>query len=177
MNKIIDVRIDMHTDPSVFCLFDSIETDHLIFDLAQLDCSHDFKLKSVLCQNTNLSGGNLLAIENDLAVWYYYSAINQNCLFNSSHTKPLKVRYGNEVLETVFEGLWCSSAEAINHWFPKTMVMEVRATETRDEFESSLGHPLRRRCCHCNKPVKDARLARGVGAGAYRIRRRRAAAT
>ena len=142
MNKIIDIRVDLNTDtsqsPSVFCLFDSIETDHLIFDLAQSTCSSDFKSKSVLCQNTDLSGGNLLAIDNDLAVWYYYSAINQNYLFPSP-TKLLKVRYESQVLETTFEGLWSSSAEATNFWFPETMVMEIRASRTRDEFNSSIG--------------------------------------
>jgi hypothetical protein len=67
MNKLLDVRVNMHLNnnqrPEVICLFDEIKTNHLIY--VKRDCSDD-------------SGYNLLAVDNDLASYYFFSAANSS---------------------------------------------------------------------------------------------------
>lgn len=146
MNKIIDVKVDLYTGsnqrPTVFCLFDSIETDHLIFDMAGAGCSNEFRSKSILVQKTDLSGFNLLSIDNDLVVWYYYSAVNADTYFTPYQNVTLKIRQESQVIERTFSGLWGNNSEAINFWFPQTLVMEVRGSKSREEFETTLGFPM-----------------------------------
>lgn len=142
MNSIIDVRVGMNFDskmrPAVYCLFDSIETSDLIFDIAGSP-TRQKKEKDVLLKTMDISGLNLLAISNDLAVWYYYSAANTHGFFQNI---ILKIRKENEVVDQFFEGLWMSNAEAVNHWFPKTLVMSIVATDKEEEFQSLTGKPM-----------------------------------
>lgn len=87
----------------------------------------------------DISGFNLLAISNDLAVWYYYSAVNNNGFFRN---QIIKIRNKNEIVDRVFEGLWANNAEAINLWFPENLVMTVLATDKKNEFYHLKGRPL-----------------------------------
>ena len=141
MNKIIDVKVDMHLEthqkPDVHCLFDEIKTDHLVFDVAGSECSDEFKSRHLMT-TMDISGFNLLAIDNDLAVWYFFSAV----VPSSNIENNLKLRVDGEIIEKRFTGLWCNNAEAINFWFPKTLVMRIRGSRTREEFDSTLGVPM-----------------------------------
>lgn len=142
MNTIIDVRVGMNFEskmrPVVYCLFDSIETDDLIFDVAASP-TRQKEEKDVLLNTMDISGFNLLSISNDLAVWYYYSAANKNGFYRDI---CLKIRQENEIVEKSFEGLWMSNAEAINHWFPKTLVGAIIATDKEDDFLRLVGKPM-----------------------------------
>jgi hypothetical protein len=142
MNTIIDVRVGMNLDskmrPVVYCLFDSIETSNLIFDIAGSP-TRQKEEKDVLLNTMDISGFNLLAISNDLVVWYYYSGVNKH---GSCRNITLKIRKENEVVEQFFEGLWLNNAEAINHWFPKTLVMSIVATDQEEEFLALTGKSM-----------------------------------
>lgn len=78
-------------------------------------------------------GYNLLAIDNDIASFYYFSQVNNN----GPHkvTLMLDVTKGDFVR---YSGLWCSNAEAINYWFPEQLVMEARITTDETDFFNSL---------------------------------------
>ena len=144
MNSIIDVCVEMNLGskmrPKVYCLFDSLETDLLIFDQAGYPIDEiTSRFGEVLLKTIDISSFSLLAISNDLAVWYYYSAVNRHGAYQNT---SLKIRKDNEVVEELFEGLWMSSAEATNFWFPKTQVMTITATDQEDEFRNLIGQPL-----------------------------------
>lgn len=142
MNTITDVRVGMNFEtklrPAIYCLFDSIETDDLIFDVAASP-TRQKEEKDVLLNTMDIGGFNLLSISNDLAVWYYYSAANRDGFYRDIY---LKIRQGNEIVEQFFEGLWMSNAEAVNHWFPKTLVGSIIATDKSEEFLSLTGKPM-----------------------------------
>lgn len=126
--------------PKVYCLFDSIETDNLIFDIAESPISEiSGRFGDVLLRTMDISGFNLLAISNDLAVWYYYSASNRNGVYRGI---SLKIRKDDDVIERAFDGLWMSNAEAVNLWFPKTLVMSISATDKEEEFLKLIGKPM-----------------------------------
>ena len=160
MNKIIDVKVDMHLEthqkPDVHCLFDEIKTDHLIFDVAGSECSEEFKMRQLMI-TMDISGFNLLAIDNDLAVWHFFSA----AVPSSNIESHLKLRVDDEIIEKRFVGLWNNNAEAINHWFPKTLVMRIRASRTREEFDTTVGVPM----AAVAEPVVHLLNARGWQAG------------
>jgi hypothetical protein len=124
VNKIIDVSVDMNLGsrekPSIFVLFDKIDTSELVFDTAPATSpmSHPYE-----------TGKNLLATDHDLAVFYYFSEANQH----GPHRVSLKHRDG-EVYN--YPGLWSSNSDAINLWFPETTVVEVKATDNKDSFLS-----------------------------------------
>lgn len=142
MNTIIDVRVGMNFDtkmrPVVYCLFDSIETSNLIFDIEGSPTRQKGE-KDVLLSTMDISGFNLLSISNDLAIWYYYSAANRNGFYRNI---SLKIRQENEIVEKIFDGLWMNNAEAINHWFPKTLVMTISATDKEEDFLQLTGKPM-----------------------------------
>ncbi len=125
MNKLLDVRVNMHLNnnqnPEVICLFDEIVTDHLIY--VKRDCLDD-------------SGYNLLAVDNDIASYYFFSAVNSS--------GPLKVGIRVDVTKgdrINYFGLWHNNAEAINLWYPEHLVMDARITSDRNEFIHSLPKP------------------------------------
>ena len=67
-----------------------------------------------------MEGYTLLGIHNDVALWYFYSAVNPGGFYQNL---TLKVKDGDEIKEIEYEGLWMSSAEAANFWFPETLVI------------------------------------------------------
>lgn len=144
MNTIIDVRVGMNFEnkmrPKVYCLFDSIETDNLIFDIAESPVSEmQGRFGEVLLRTMDIGGFNLLAISNDLAVWYYYSASNSHGFYRDL---SLKIKKDDDSVERPFDGLWMNNAEAVNLWFPKTPVMSISATDKEDEFLKLIGKPM-----------------------------------
>lgn len=116
-------------------LFDEIKTDHLIYVKRNREMSDEFKsgVGGVLVGTMDISGYNLLAIDNDIASYYFFSAVNNH----GPHKVDLKldVTRGDRVQ---YRGLWSSNAEAINLWYPETMVMDARITSDRAEFNESL---------------------------------------
>jgi hypothetical protein len=134
MNTIIDVSVEMNFDskmrPVVYCLFDSIETSDLIFDFAGSPIRQKEET-DVLLKTMDISGYNLLSISNDLAVWYYFSAANQDGFYRNIF---LKIKQENKIIEQFFSGLWMSNAEAVNLFFPETLVMTITATDKKNMF-------------------------------------------
>ena len=131
MNKILDVRVDVHMldrqEPEIYVLFDSIKFDHLDFKIAGKHERKPDKDRFRAFKDTlNIDNYNLLAIDNDLAVWFYYSESNDHGMYSGDLIVEGEVRHYN--------GLWASNAEAINMWFPEYNVMEVMATDDPAAF-------------------------------------------
>lgn len=141
MNTLLDVRVNMHLDstqrPEVIGLFDEIKTDHLVYAVRGRKKEDPLfgSLGSILTKTVELMGYNLLATDNDLASYFFYSAANSH----GPHTKTLAIE---GLAETVaFEGLWSSNADATNLWYPETLVMDARITSDRNEFLESIPPP------------------------------------
>jgi hypothetical protein len=160
MNKIIDVSVDWHTgdyrSPTVHCIFDDLITFGLVFHKATSAVSGrstapevqnkdpgrpgTWATRSVnACANfastMNLSGYNLRAIDGDLAVWYFYSFVNNH----GPYAVTLKLFVDGEVTDEEYSGLWSSNAEAVNLWFPNPMLMTIVAHDARSDCEMKCG--------------------------------------
>lgn len=112
-------------------MFDEIKTDHLIYVKRCRGMNEDFKkgVGGVLVSTMDISGYNLLAIDNDLASFYYFSATNRY--------GPHKIELALDVTKgdkVKYSGLWCNNAGAINFWYPEVLVMDARITSDRTEF-------------------------------------------
>lgn len=134
----VKMNFDTKMRPVVYCLFDSIETSDLIFDFAGTPVRQKEET-DVLLNTMDISGYNLLSISNDLAVWYYFSAANQDGFYRNIF---LKIKQENKIIEQFFSGLWMSNAEAVNLFFPETLVMTITATDKKDMFCERNGKPM-----------------------------------
>lgn len=119
-------------------LFDEIKTDHLMYVKRNREVSEEFRKGTGggLLGTMDISGYNLLAIDNDIASYYYFSAANSN----GPHKVELilDVTKGDRVK---YFGLWSNNADAINMWYPETLVMDARITSDRTEFLESIPPP------------------------------------
>jgi hypothetical protein len=116
----------------VIGLFDEIKTDHFIYSKRGLNINTEPTFPVIL-GTMEISGYSLLAIENDIASFYYFSAAN----YDGPHNVSLRLDESNgELVE--FTGLWSNNAEAINLFYPENLVMEARITSDRTEFQNAL---------------------------------------
>jgi hypothetical protein len=160
MNKIIDVYVEPNTDnsrsPDVHCIFDDLVTFGMIFHMAKspvpdpqyttdaqiktptrpgLWTTHSGNACANFASTLNLSSYNLLAIDGDLAIWYFYSSVNNH----GPHAVTLKVIDDGVITDEEYSGLWSSNAEAVNLWFPEHFVMTITAHDAISGREMRCG--------------------------------------
>lgn len=121
MNKVVEVAVELNCHlirrPLVHVWFDKLDTDALSFSERGSTTSDEFYNNVLLTPMPMCAGKMLLAIDEDLAQWYYQSDAN-----------PVGSVDATLIVDGVrrsYQGLWLSCAQAANLWFPEIMVMEV----------------------------------------------------
>lgn len=137
VNKILDVSVNMNLDnrksPEVYCLFDEVSIKNMIFKRAG-EYEGQEEPFSELKNTMNLEAYNLLGIDNDIAVWFYYSAY----LIDGTHQNfTINVQMDDgSVVSKRYDSLWFNNVQAINFQFPDSFVMDIYYTDVIETFES-----------------------------------------
>lgn len=123
MNKFQYAAIEFNNQllrrPLIHVWFDQVDFDALIFN------------KSSQKDESKFGGNLMMAISGDLAQWYFRSDVNSTGPINTSLKMNGQIQH--------FDGLWPACAQAVNLWFPETLVMDVMIN---DKFGGAVADPV-----------------------------------